>query len=62
MDVRYFLFFVSDLDALSETLSRVRSEQGFKFAAYATIKRPHGEFAVRSFRFLGKGVSTGLQV
>ena len=47
------------------TLSRVElgiySEREPKPSAYTTTERPRGEFTMRSFRFLGKGVSTGLQ-
>ena len=48
-------------DAPSRTLPGVRSEQGPKLTACAVTGRPRGKHAVKSFRFLGEGVSTGLQ-
>src|SRR5450756_1209371 len=48
-------------DSLSRTMPEVRSEQGPKSTACAATRRPRGEYAVKSFRFLGEGVSTGLQ-
>jgi len=47
--------------ALSRTLPGLRSERGPKSTACAATRRPRGEYAVKSFRFLGKGASTGLQ-
>src|SRR5450830_373932 len=55
MDVRWFPLFISDFEL------GIYSEREPKPSVYATTERPHGEFTVRSFRFLGKGVSTGLQ-
>ena len=55
MDVRWFSLFISDFEL------GIYSEREPKPAAYTTTERPRGEFTVRSFRFLGKGVSTGLQ-
>ena len=48
-------------DSPSRTLPGVRSERGSKPTACAATRRPCGEYAVKSFRFLGKGASTGLQ-
>src|SRR5450756_97499 len=48
-------------DAPSRTMPEIRSEQGPKLTACAATRRPRGEYAVKSFRFLGEGVSTGLQ-
>jgi len=48
-------------DAPSRTLPGVRSEQGPKLTACAATRRPRGKHAVKSFHFLGKGVSAGLQ-
>src|SRR5450756_2441100 len=45
----------------SRTLPGVRSERGPKSTACAATRRPRGEYAVKSFRFLGKGAPTGLQ-
>jgi len=49
------------LDSPSRTLPGVHSKQGPKPSACAATRRPRGKHAVRSFRFLGKGVSIGLQ-
>src|SRR5664280_988860 len=52
--------FASD-SLTSRALSGVYSKQGPKPSACAITRRPRGKHAVRSFRFLGKGVSTDLQ-
>src|SRR5450756_115871 len=48
-------------DSPSRTLPGARSEQRPKPSVCAATRRPRGEYAVRSCRFLGKGGSTGLQ-
>lgn len=49
------------LNSPSPTPPGVCGEKGPKPSACAANRRPPGERAVRSFRFLGKGVSPGLQ-
>ena len=49
------------LDLPDRILPGICSEQGPKSSACAVTRRPHGKYVVRSFRFLGKGVSTDLQ-
>ena len=61
MDIRWLSLFVLYLDSPSRTMPEIRSKQESKSTAYAAIRRPRGKHAVRSFRFLGKGVSPGLQ-
>src|SRR5664280_883590 len=48
-------------DPPDRILPGICSEQEPKPSACAVTRRPHGKYVVRSFRFLGKGVSTGLQ-
>src|SRR5450830_951551 len=48
-------------DPPSRTMLEIRSKQGSKPSACAAIRRSRGKHAMRSFRFLGKGASTGLQ-
>src|ERR1035437_2221086 len=48
-------------DPPDRILPGICSEQGPTSSACAVTRRPHGKYVVRSFRFLGKGVSTDLQ-
>src|SRR5450756_102194 len=49
-------------DSLSRTMPEIRSKQESKSTVCAVTRRCRGKYAMRSFRFLGEGVSTGLQV